>query len=258
MKLSVSNIAWSAEQDESMYAFLAAAGYRGLEVAPTRLFPQSPYMHLDEARAFAAKLSERYGLRVCSMQSIWFGRTERLFGDAFERDALMDYTKKAVLFAEALGCPNLVFGSPKNRVLPEPSLRPLAVDFLREAGDFAARYGCVVSVEPNPAIYGTNFINTSAEAFALCREVQSPGCMVNADLGACTQNGESLSVLRDNIDLVHHIHVSEPMLAPIARRTLHTELRTLKYDGWISIEMKRTDDLAAVQDAAEYVTEVLS
>ncbi len=258
MKLSVSNIAWTPEEDESMYAFLSGLGFGGLEIAPTRLFPESPYERLPEARAFAAALRTRYRLSVCSMQSIWFGRTERLFGGAAEREALLDHTKRAVLFAEALGCPNLVLGSPKNRVLPDASLRPLAVSFLREAGDFAARHGCVVAVEPNPAIYGTNFVNTSEEAFALCREVDRPGCMVNADLGACIQNGESIAVLRENIGLVHHIHVSEPLLAPIARRALHAELRSLHYDGWISIEMKRPDDPALVRSAAEYLLEVFS
>ena len=39
MKLSFSNIAWSAEQDEKIYGALAARGFSGVEIAPTRLFP---------------------------------------------------------------------------------------------------------------------------------------------------------------------------------------------------------------------------
>lgn len=258
MKLSISNIAWAPEQDASMYALLVSLGYCGLEIAPTRLFPELPYAHLSDARACSEALRVRYGLRVCSMQSIWFGRTERLFGDAAERDALLNHTKQAVLFAEALECPNLVLGSPKNRVLPDDSLRPLAVAFLREAGAFAALHGSVIAIEPNPDIYGTNFINTTKEAFSLCREVDCPGCKVNADLGAMIYNGEPIALLREQIDLVHHIHVSEPMLEPIERRALHAELRALDYDGWISIEMKRPDDPALVARAAEYLLEVLS
>lgn len=258
MNLAVSNIAWPAERDEELYAFLAAQGFGGLEIAPTRLFPEAPYEHRAEATAFAADLLARFGLCVCSMQSIWYGRTERLFGSAEERAILLDYTKKAILFAEALGCPNLVFGSPKNRVLPEESLRPLAVGFFREAGDFAAAHGAVVAMEPNPGIYGTNYINTTAEAFALCREVGSPGFRVNADLGTCVQNGESIDILRENIELVHHIHVSEPMLAPIERRAMHKELRALGYRGWVSIEMRYPGSLEPVLDSIRYVGEVLS
>ena len=38
------------------------------------------------------------------MQSIWFGRQERLFGSEEEREILIDYTKKAVDFAVAIQC----------------------------------------------------------------------------------------------------------------------------------------------------------
>ena len=80
MNLSISNIAWKPEQDASVYAAMEKMGYTGLEIAPTRIFPESPYTHLKEARAFARQLKEHYGLSVCSMQSIWYGRTESLFG----------------------------------------------------------------------------------------------------------------------------------------------------------------------------------
>lgn len=39
MKLSISNIAWSAEHDAAMYKFLQQEGFSGLEIAPTRIFP---------------------------------------------------------------------------------------------------------------------------------------------------------------------------------------------------------------------------
>lgn len=56
---------------------------------------------------------------MISMQSIWYGRTEKLFGTEEERNLLLDYTKSAVDFAAAIGCKNLVFGCPKNRCIPE-------------------------------------------------------------------------------------------------------------------------------------------
>lgn len=258
MNLSISNIAWTPEQDHEIYRALNQLGFKGLEIAPTRLYPQEPYTHISEASAFARALYEQYSLRVCSMQSIWFGRTERLFGEPIERELLLDYTRQAVLFAEALGCSNLVFGSPKNRVLPNPSLRSSAVAFMQQAGDFAAKHDCVIAIEPNPDIYGTNFINTTEEAIAFCHEVGSIGCMVNADLGAMIHNGEPVSILMEQIEMIHHIHVSEPMLAPIARRTLHHELCQLNYKGWISIEMKQQDGIDQVLQAAEYLLEVLS
>ena len=49
MKLAISNIAWTKEKDESMYAHLLQKGFQGLEIAPTRLFSERPYEHLKEA-----------------------------------------------------------------------------------------------------------------------------------------------------------------------------------------------------------------
>ena len=63
MKLSVSNIAWGPESDAAMYPVLAEKGYQGLEAAPTRLFPQRPYDHLEQAAAFRARLQACCSLR---------------------------------------------------------------------------------------------------------------------------------------------------------------------------------------------------
>ena len=70
MKLSISNIAWRPQVDDEMYRFLQEYGYSGIEIAPTRLFPDAPYDHCGEAQAFAVWLKETYGLAVSSMQSI--------------------------------------------------------------------------------------------------------------------------------------------------------------------------------------------
>ena len=51
----------------------------------------------------------RLQFSVASMQSIWYQRTEKLFGSEAERETLLSYTKQAIDFAEAAGCPNLVF-----------------------------------------------------------------------------------------------------------------------------------------------------
>ena len=49
MKLSISNIAWSADQDEKVYGMMQQLGFTGLEIAPTRIFPEKPYEDLTKA-----------------------------------------------------------------------------------------------------------------------------------------------------------------------------------------------------------------
>ncbi|MBB5336813.1 sugar phosphate isomerase/epimerase family protein [Pectinatus brassicae] len=245
MKLSISNIAWSSEFDNEIYIFMQNNGFSGLEIAPTRIFPEKPYECLTEVEKFSGQIKEKYGIEICSMQSIWYGRTEHLFGSISERQMLIEYTKKAIEFAKVANCKNIVFGSPKNRIMQDASQYEQAVQFFAELGQYAERKHTCVAIEANPAIYGTNFINTTAEAFKLCRDVNSDGIGVNVDLGTIIENKENLQVIFDNIDLVNHIHVSEPYLNIVQKREIHTELSQLlfekKYNKYISVEMKKSD-----------------
>jgi sugar phosphate isomerase/epimerase len=259
MNLAVSNIAWAAEHDETMYRFLHDAGFTGVEIAPTRIFPHNPYSRLDEAREYARMLQERYGLTIPSMQSIWYGKTENIFASEAERDTLIAYTKQAILFAEALGCGNLVFGCPRNRNVPDDrDPFPIALAFFREIGEYAREHHTVIAIEPNPPIYATNFINTTVEAFTLCEQINSDGVKVNVDTGTMLYYGDTVASNAAHVALVNHIHLSEPNLAPLEQRDLYRQLLRLApdtYPHWFSIEMKNTGDLAVVQDAIRYIGE---
>lgn len=260
MKLSISNIAWSSDQDEEMYRFLNETGYSGLEIAPTRIFSEAPYGKLTEAEAFAEMLEKTHHLEIPSMQSIWFGRTESIFGSDEERESLLAYTKEAVDFAAAIRCRNLVFGCPRNRVIGNRTQYPVAVDFFSALGEYAKERGTVIAIEPNPPIYQTNFINTTREAFALASDVGGEGFMVNIDIGTVIENGEDLEVMAGRLDRVNHIHISEPFLARIAERELHRRLSSLLesegYEKYISIEMKNPGNLDEVKKTMRYVKEV--
>ena len=109
MRLSISNIAWTAAEDAQVYALMRKYGYTGLEFAPTRFFETAPYENLDAARAWRQAFASAEGFDMPSMQSIWFGRTEKLFADEAQRQTLFAYTKKAVDFASAVQCAHLVF-----------------------------------------------------------------------------------------------------------------------------------------------------
>jgi sugar phosphate isomerase/epimerase len=243
-----------------MYRFLGEQGFSGLEIAPTRVFPQEPYEHIEEAESFAAMLHDSYGLSVSSMQSIWHGRTENIFGSNKDRAGLVEYTKKAIRFAEALSCANLVFGCPRNRNMPASDMLPAAIPFFTAIGRYAFEHHRVIALEPNPPVYNTNFINTTAEAFDLCGKINSPGLRVNIDLGTVLYNGENLYDIKSNIYLVHHIHISEPLLALIEKRTVHHELKNMldstDYRGYVSLEMKDTGDIENVKQAVRYIREV--
>jgi sugar phosphate isomerase/epimerase len=257
MKLAISNIAWDAVQDEAVYGLMKQYGFSGLEIAPTRIFPDAPYSKITEARQWSFDLKRRYGFTVPSIQSIWYGRKERLFGSAKERQELMEYTKKAIMFAAATECRNLVFGCPKNRTLPDGGDPEAAITFFREIGDFAYANGAVIGMEANPVIYGTNYITDTASAVALIQEVNSKGFRLNLDVGTMVENDESLGVLEGAAGLINHVHISEPNLNAVQERTLHHNLvdflKKLHYSGFLSIEMGKTDNLECLEAAMAYV-----
>ena len=259
MKLAMSQIAWCEEDERAALEILREYGFSGLEIAPTRVAGSSPYQSAEKAAKFAAVVHDEFGLWICSMQSIWYGQQGSMFGP--EREHLMDYTKQAVLFAEAAGAGNIVFGNPKNRVIPQGKSADDALSFFKEAGDFAAIHSTTVALEANPPVYGTNFMNTTAQAFAVQEKVASAGCCVNLDIGTMLINNEQIEVLAGKMRRVNHVHISEPELAMIAPRALHRELAQLLreegYGGYVSVEMK-SQPLEEVRRAAAYLAEVFA
>lgn len=260
MKLSISNIAWDAEMDDDVYRLMNQYGFCGLEIAPTRIFPEQPYLRLGDAARWSRDLKSRYGFIVSSMQSIWFGRSEKIFGDLGARRTLIDYTKKAIDFASIIGCKNLVFGCPRNRIIPDNADINIALEFFKELGDYAKEKGTALSMEPNPPIYNTNFINYTSEAIDLIKEVSSDGFLLNLDIGTMIYNEEKIEILSENIKYIRHIHISEPGLNEIKEREIHKELKRIlsieNYDGFVSIEMKRQDKITNIEGTMKYVRKI--
>lgn len=260
MELSISNIAWTQENDTTVYNLMKKYGYTGLEIAPTRIFPEAPYSKTVQARSWSRNLYEKYGFVISSMQSIWFGIQEKLFGSNEEREILMDYTKKAINFAEVTGCHNIVFGCPRNRFLPEGTDPYIADSFFKELGEYALLHGTIIGMEANPVIYNTNYINSTENALALIKRVNSKGFLLNLDLGTIIQNNENIDILKGQVKYINHVHISEPGIKVIERREIHKRLKDLLkkegYNGFISVEMGKTENISVIEDVLKYVKEI--
>lgn len=262
IKLSISNIAWPAEADEEMYGNLFRMGYSGLEIAPSRLFGNCPYEKLAQASELANDLLRNYGISVPSMQSIWYGRTENFFRGYRDFEYLIKYSEKAVGFARAIGCKNLVFGCPKNRnIESNVSETDKIVDsFFRKLSSIAVNGGAIFGVEANPLIYNTNYLNTTSEVTELLSRLRVPGLGLNLDVGAMLYNDETIQDIRPFIPIITHVHISEPQLAKIKEREFHRRLLQVLadegYEGYISIEMGICGSIKEVMEVMLYVKEV--
>ena len=260
--LSISNIGWTAQKDLEVYSLMKKNGFQGLEIAPTRIFSENPYDKLRDAEIWSGKLKTEFGFTVPSMQSIWYGRQEKIFESEEERTALVDYTKKAIDFAAVIGCKNLVFGCPRNRNVPSEYESGIGIKFFKEIGDYAVSQGTVIGMEANPPIYHTNFINDTLSALELIEQVDSDGFKLNLDLGTVIQNNEDISEIIGKVHIINHVHISEPGLMPIEKRQVHTDLRDIlvreNYQGYVSVEMGTVEDIFLLEEKMEYVNELFN
>jgi sugar phosphate isomerase/epimerase len=229
MKLAISNIAWNNSYNEEMYEYLKNVGFSGLEIAPTKIFGQTPYERISDAVAYSKELMDGYGLCVPSIQSIWFGKNETIIGSEEEYNELLSYTRNVI-------------------------------DFLRSVGEYAIKKGTVFALEANPPIYNTNFMNTTKEAIDIISKIDCEGIKLNLDLGTMIYNREDIELLSDSVSLINHVHISEPYLAVIEKRELHEHLARLLdkylYRGYISIEMKEQNSIDVIKRAIKYISEV--
>lgn len=257
MRFAVSNIAWRPDERRAAYARLQAAGVTGLEIAPGLFFADSadPFAPTDAELAAATTEIAAAGLAPVSMQSLLFGvEGAALFGDGPGREAFGTGIARAIDLAGRLGIPNLVLGSPKQRLRPEGMATDTAMnharDILLPLAERARAAGTVIAMECNPADYGANFLVTPEETLAFVRHAAHPAITLNFDLGAAILTGTAPRVehlLEEAGPTISHVHLSEPHLAPapagpdLAARVI-AALRRLGYKAAVSIEMRRPDD----------------
>jgi sugar phosphate isomerase/epimerase len=263
VKFAVSNIAWPREQDEAMVRVLHEHGVAGIEIAPTKLWPQplqASDSDIDAVRRFWADR----GLAIVAAQALLFGKPElTIFESAATRAAALEYLGGIVRLCAKLGAGALVFGSPKNRrvgALPVDEAMRIAVEFFTRLGEAAANAGTCIVMEANPPVYGADFITRAADAIEIVERVNHPGFRLHIDTGCMTLAGDSIEeTFARSRKWMKHFHVSEPNLDPpgTSGRVDHAAFAAAlrDYTGWISLEMREVlpFDLAAVTQSVRWL-----
>ncbi|MCX7619817.1 MAG: sugar phosphate isomerase/epimerase [Acidimicrobiales bacterium] len=268
LTIAFSNLAWDPANDRKVAAILRDTGIRGIELAPTKIWPELSAATRREATAYR-RFWEREGFTITSLQSLLYGRPElTVFGGPEDRAALVAHLDTVMALAATLGAAKLVFGSPANRrrgdLSPSMAMTRAAAVF-GELSERAEAHGVCLCLEPNPTDYGCDFITNATEGAELVREVGRDGFGLHLDTGAMTLAGDELSTaIRAVADVLAHFHCSEPGLAPAGTtgRVDHISaaraLRSISYAGVVSVEMlpaRDRDPLTAVAEAAAFAVE---
>jgi len=263
MKLSFSSLAWEPSQDALVRATLLRRGVGGIEVAPLKYWPDAPDIPSATLASFRHKWTQA-GISIVALQGILFGLPElQLFGTPEQQASLERHLVGMCMVASTLGARVVVFGAPKNRIrgeLSEQEAMERAAPLLHRVAGEAHDLGVMLCLEPNPKMYGADFIRTTDEAMRLVELVDHPGYGFHFDAGASAINGESDAVVLRALHAAQHYHVSEVDLLPLGAGTvdhhhLGAMIRAASYDHWLSVEM-RASQMDPVVDTIERAIDV--
>lgn len=263
MQLAVSNLAWSADCEDEALELVAEAGFRGIEVAPTKI---ADWSSLDTGKLETYRRKcEVLGLQVSSLQAIFFNCPgAQLLGDDEGFDEMLSQTRRVADIASILGAGVAVYGAPNSRrrgTLSVDEANRIAVDRLRKLGDITGPKGLTLGMEPVPTYYGADFATDVDQMAKLVEVCDHPAIGLHLDC-ACIQLAGTDAVHAVSVygGRAVHYHAAEPDLRSFAapecdHAAIARSLASSGYDRWISIEMRQQDGngLAALRGALSFV-----
>ncbi|PLR90770.1 sugar phosphate isomerase/epimerase family protein [Bacillus sp. T33-2] len=247
MKLAISNLAWDLKEDDEVKDLLVKLLITGVEIAPTKVWTNPLIVKNDDVSEYKNYWNSD-GINVVALQSLLFGRPDlKIFQAQSNRQETLEYLTKIIEVGAKLGAKVFVFGSPKNRLIgnvTSTKAMDIAIDFFRKAGELAFKHSTTLCIEPNPEIYGCNFITNTEEGIKLVEEVSHPGFQLHLDAAGMTLSEEDVEKsLQKAFPYLKHFHISEPQLnmvqnGKVNHKQIARVLHDINYTNYVSIEMK--------------------
>jgi D-psicose/D-tagatose/L-ribulose 3-epimerase len=265
MKLAVSSIAWTNDEDVEVAVLLQGLGVKYIELAPTKKW-QDPTKAPAEEVAEHLEFWKKYGIEVVAFQSMLFPRPDlKIFESDENRAETLAYLGDFIKLAGTMGARVMVFGSPKNRQrgdLPLEKADAIAAEFFGKLGDAAREQNVAFCIEPNPTDYACDYVTNARQGIELVKAVGNMGFGLHLDIAGMTLAGDDIAKsITDGAPLLRHFHISSPFLEQVGPGTdVHHEeaaaaLRAVGYDRYVSIEMKPGEagsNAARVRTAVEF------
>tara|TARA_Y100000310_G_scaffold342995_1_gene448647 strand:+ start:11032 stop:12612 length:1581 start_codon:yes stop_codon:yes gene_type:complete len=251
LKLAVSNIAWNSSEEDDIKKLLLEMDVKGIEISPDKLFDEK--LEFDDNKIIQyRKFWSKNNIDMVSIQGVLFSKDNlKIFNSEENRRDTMAYLKKIISVSEKLGVKVVMFGSPKNRKrneLTTDEADAIAIPFFRELARCAYDKGMYFCIEHNPKEYDSDYIEMASEALILAKKMNHPGFGINIDTGALILSGDSSETIISCGNYIKHYHISQPHLSSVesidenVHKSFASALRKIKYKGWVSIEMKRSED----------------
>lgn len=224
---------------------------------------------------------ELLGRQVASMNDMEFGEVAELLrktgivcegfngycppqitiaGPGYDPKAVAAYAAKLAVRGRELGIKVVGIGSPLSRMLPVGYDRKRAKkqlkDFLKITAYAMGQYGITVCLEALAPCY-CNFINNTDEAVEITRGIGWETVKVVLDYYNMEYTGEADLDMRDWIQDIGHVHISDDAGSPSQRYFLRTEkfciheqrLRNLVQNGYKGAVTLEVDLPISLEDA---------
>lgn len=264
MRLAISNIAWERHDDPSILQILKDNTVTGIEVAPTKLWPDWKGASYKNAKKYKEVMKE-HGFELPAMQAILFSKPELQLFDKTSHSKFLEHIKLVADIANGFSSDVLVFGAPKNRKrgqIAYSEAMKIAAEFFYKAGEICEESECCIGLEHNPVEYGCDFITNVLDAKELVEMVNNTGFKLHLDSAGLHMCGSDISnVIHEAGEFVHY-HISEPMLEPIygglvdQKKGIET-LKSMGYKQWVSIEMKQASSIEILEKSLNQVKNIM-
>jgi protein FrlC len=244
---------------------LAEAGYDGIELGAAAPHAYPPYLDAARRGAIRAHLDRR-GLAVSAICPALGGGPgfNPASPDAPEREACLRYVTECVDLAADLDCPRVIWlGGWRRYGQDRASAWALAVENLQRSAEAAAARGVRLVVEPTPA--DSNLLEHAGDCRRMIDEAGVDAGVMIDTFHVLHRSDELGDALREAGDRLEYVHVSdEGRDAPGTHRdfgAMVDELRSIDYDGWLSMEVgfnrREVDPVSLARASAEHMRGVL-
>ncbi len=262
MKISVSNIAWGNGNFDDFINLIKENNCEGIELAPSLIWDE-PINSNQNERSVIKKKIRNSKLELTGFHSLLFTRPDlQLFKDKESRKKTLNYLKKIVDLCSDLEGKQIIFGSPNNRSLLGNDYNICLRQFLEDINEitiYCSKKGVIFCIEPLGKNY-TDFIISNEEGGEIVKKIDSEHFKLHLDTKTFFFTKEDpMLIVEKYQNFIQHVHVSDENLQRPGlinkiedHRSMINALQKIKYDKFLSIEMKK-DDIASIVKGIHFV-----
>lgn len=236
--LIVSDLSWNLNSEKT-YSMMSNCGVTGVECVFSKI---NSWENLQESEIYSYKNKiESYGLIPYSAQSLFYGINTSLQN----KNEIINHFERLIFYSKILNLKFLVFGSPNLRKISKNWENNL-VQIFEAIDDKLNNTNIKVLIEPNARVYGGEFFNTLPEIVTFIKRYKFNNIGTMFDLHNIElELFEPVSFLKEYIDLIEHVHISEQKLAPLQNYQKHKliskTLKELNYNSGITYEVASSE-----------------